>query len=113
MSTFLIDVNLPTKFSLWNSDDFDFVKDIDTNLPDTKIWDLAKAENLIIVTKDRDFYDRILQSQPPPKIVYIRFGNMKMNEFHNTMSRGWETAVELIKTHKLVLFYKNKIEAIG
>ncbi|MFT6477051.1 MAG: hypothetical protein ACI9V1_002169 [Spirosomataceae bacterium] len=28
------------------------------------------------------------------------------------MSRGWETAIELIKTHKLVLFYKNKIEAI-
>lgn len=112
MVKFLIDVKLPTKFSLWNSDNFTFVKDIDTRLPDSQIWEMAKAKNLIVVTKDRDFYDRILQSSPPPKVIYIRFGNVKMNEFYNIISNGWDTAIDLAQTHKLVLFYKDRVEAI-
>lgn len=112
MATFLIDVNLPTKFSLWNSDSFTFVKDIHTGLPDSKIWEMAKAKNLVVVTKDRDFYDRMLQSSPPPRVIYIRFGNVKMNEFYSIMSNGWDTAIELAQTHKLVLFYKDRVEAI-
>jgi predicted nuclease of predicted toxin-antitoxin system len=72
MPKFLIDVNLPAKFSLWHNEDFIFVKDIDPFLQDSHIWEFAKENNLIIVTKDRDFYDRVLLSSPPPKVIHVR-----------------------------------------
>ena len=55
MARFLIDVNLPQLLPVWAGPDFAFVRDIDKRLPDTKIWELAQANNLVIVSKDADF----------------------------------------------------------
>lgn len=113
MPSYLIDVNLPTKFSLWYSEDFIFVKDIDPFLADSDIWEYAKIHHLTIVTKDRDFYARILLSEPPPRVIHIRFGNLKMNDFYRLMTQAWEMTTQLIQTHKLVLVYKNQVEGIN
>lgn len=45
---------------------------------DQTIWELAKAENLVIVTKDEDFAqlaDR--QMSIPPQVLWIRLGNCR------------------------------------
>jgi hypothetical protein len=36
---FLIDVNLPKNFGFFNSDDFEFVIDINGKWPDRDIWE--------------------------------------------------------------------------
>jgi predicted nuclease of predicted toxin-antitoxin system len=51
----LIDVNLPYYFSLWSSPDFIHQKDIDDTASDDSIWNYAKENGLIIITKDKDF----------------------------------------------------------
>jgi predicted nuclease of predicted toxin-antitoxin system len=33
-----------------------------------------------IVTKDADFYDRIILSEPPPRVIYLQIGNMRIRE---------------------------------
>lgn len=45
---------------------------------DQTIWDLARKENLVIVTKDEDFAqlaDR--QMSIPPQVLWIRLGNCR------------------------------------
>ena len=66
MAKYLIDVNLPYRFSTWQGEDFIHVKDIDDEWSDTQIWNHARKHNLAIVTKDADFSDRILLAGPPP-----------------------------------------------
>lgn len=111
MAGFLIDVNLPYYFSLWNSPDFTHQKDIDDEWTDEQIWKYAKDNNLTIVTKDADFSNKIVLHTPPPKVIHIRFGNMKMKDFFETLSKVWEDVVELNNEFKLVTVYHDRIEA--
>jgi predicted nuclease of predicted toxin-antitoxin system len=85
MVKYLIDVNLPYYFSLWNSEPFIHQKDINDQSSGEEIWQYAENNNLTIITKDVNFSNKILLHEPPPKVIHIRFGNMKMNEFYATM----------------------------
>ena len=82
MPKYLIDVNLPYYLSLWDSPDFIHQKDIDDEWTDEQIWNYADKKNMTIITKDSDFSNKIVLRSPPPKIIHIRLGNMKMEEFH-------------------------------
>ncbi|QQS33684.1 MAG: DUF5615 family PIN-like protein [Acidobacteriota bacterium] len=44
---------------------------------DPKIWEYAKENDLIIVTKDADFGDISVLRGFPPKLIWIRRGNCK------------------------------------
>lgn len=59
---YFVDINLPKEFSLFQTGNFVFVKDISNSLPDSKIRDLALEKNYTILTRDKDFYYRALQS---------------------------------------------------
>jgi predicted nuclease of predicted toxin-antitoxin system len=113
MLRFLIDVNLPYYFSLWHGEAFIHQRDIDDEWTDVEIWDYAKEHNLIIVTKDSDFSHRIILHTPPPKVIHIRFGNMRMNQFHETLRKHWPEALRLIENNKLVSIYTDRVEAIN
>jgi predicted nuclease of predicted toxin-antitoxin system len=47
---------------------------------DTGIWECARANDLIIVTKDADFSELALLRGFPPKVVWIRRGNCSTAE---------------------------------
>ena len=42
---------------------------------DAFVWDFAKRNGFVIVTKDRDFNVRSLLYGHPPKVVWVRLGN--------------------------------------
>lgn len=46
-----------------------------TNTDDGIIWEYAKANNFMVVSKDSDFHQRSLLYGHPPKFVYLRIGN--------------------------------------
>ena len=50
------------------------------NCEDSEIQDYAKKENLAIVTFDADFYDISIINDHPPKIIWIRTGNLPTDE---------------------------------
>ena len=112
MNKYLIDVNLPRRFSLWAGEDYEHVYQINDEWKDSQIWNYAKKNNLTIVTKDTDFSDIILINDPPPRVIHIKYGNMKMREFHRSLSNVWCEICSLSENHKLVRLYKNRIEAI-
>ncbi len=112
MPKYLIDVNLPHRFSLWNSEDFIHQTYIDDEWTDEQIWEYAKENDLTIITKDADFSNRIIFHEPPPKVIHIRFGNMKMRGFHTALTTIWDDIIDLSETHKLVNVFRDRIEAI-
>lgn len=113
MATYLIDVNLPYYFSPWNNSDYQHQLDIQNNSEDYEIWQYAKERSMTIVTKDSDFSDRILFSNPPPRVIHLRVGNVSMRDFHRIVGSIWDEVKVLSTEYKLVTVFKDKIEAVN
>ncbi|GFO71820.1 hypothetical protein BJAS_P1571 [Bathymodiolus japonicus methanotrophic gill symbiont] len=112
MKKYLIDVNLPSRFSLWAGDEYEHVVHINDELKDSEIWAYAKEHDLTIVTKDTDFSDLILMNNPPPRVIHIKVGNMKMKEFHQLLTNIWNDDCKVSEEFKLIRVYATKIEGI-
>lgn len=110
---FLIDVNLPYWFRLWNSDNYTHVKDLDRTWGDHKIWEYAEKNHLTIVTKDADFSHKMMYQKPPPRVIHIRVGNMKIQALYKFLNANWEQITELSEAYKLVNVYQDRIEVIS
>ena len=110
MSRFLIDENLPVKVNVWRGSGFEFVTSSFQSESDDWIWNYARANDLTIVTKDSDFSYRILTSVPPPKVIHLRLGNVRLREFAEIMDRRWESIILLSETHKLVKVLPDRLE---
>lgn len=113
MPRFLIDVNLPRYFSLWNNTDYLHQLEINESWTDTPIWQYAKEQDLTIISKDADFSNRIVLKNPPPKVIHIRYGNMKMRDFFLLTTQVWYQVLELNKTFKLVNVFNDRIEGVN
>ena len=50
------------------------------NAPDFEIWQYARDHDFVIVTQDSDFNDLAMIDGHPPKIIWIRLGNLKTQE---------------------------------
>jgi len=64
---FLVDANLPRKFIWFNTTDFSFAHDWGDAFPDKAIWDHALKNDLIILTRDSDYFHWMIQSKVSPK----------------------------------------------
>lgn len=112
MAKFLIDANLPYNFSFWNNSDCIHVSDIDESLSDEEIWKFAQEKSLTIVTKDADFSSKIIFHTPPPKVIHLKFGNMRIGELFDFFQKNWNEIKTISDTHKLTNVYNNRIEGI-
>ena len=70
MPKYLIDVNLPYRFGLWNEDLYIHQFDLGDNWTDEQIWEYSKKNDLTIISKDADFSNKILLKEPPPKVIH-------------------------------------------
>ena len=52
---------------------------------DSEIWQYAKNNDYVIVTFDSDYYDISIINGHPPKIIWIRTGNLTTNEIAQLM----------------------------
>ena len=112
MRGFIFDENLPINVQFAPSAPVTHVTELGNSLSDTTIWEYAKTHDLVIVTKDADFSDRIIITSPPPRVVHLRFGNMRRKDFHSFLESVWPQIENLLSDHKLVNIYLDKIEAV-
>jgi predicted nuclease of predicted toxin-antitoxin system len=110
LKKYLIDVNLPRYFSLWAGDEYEHDVNINDEMKDSEIWQYAKTHHLTIVSKDADFSELALLNDPPPRVIHIKLGNMKMREFHETLAKIWIEICQLSESYKLLSVYQDKIE---
>ena len=110
---YVIDVNLPYYFSLWNNEHYIHQLDIERTAADSDIWANARDLDRTIISKDADFSNRILISSPPPRVIHFRTGNMSMKNFHILVAEIWEEVLALSAEYKLVVIFNDKIEAFN
>jgi predicted nuclease of predicted toxin-antitoxin system len=112
MKGFLFDQNLPRRIRFQPSLPIEHVTVLGKDPSDQQIWNYARDHDLVIVTKDADFSDRIITQSAPPKIVHLKFGDMRRDQFHQFLQMVWPRVEFLIARHKMVNVYRNRIESI-
>ena len=55
------------------------------NATDAEIWTFAKANQYTIVTFDADFFDISILNGHPPKIIWIRSGNISTHNLETLL----------------------------
>ena len=60
---------------------------------DTQIWEYAKPNGFVIVSKDSDFQARSLLYGSPPKFIWLRVGNCPVR-----------TIEELLRDHSIAIY---------
>ena len=103
---------MPTKIQFTPSWPIVRVSILGNSPSDTKIWEYSKQNDLVIVTKDVDFSDRLMIDPNPPHVVHLRFGNLRKKDFHAFLAKVWPRVEELSIDHKLVNAYLDRIEVI-
>ncbi len=56
-------------------------------LTDEEIWNYAKANGFVIISKDRDFYQRALLFGSPPKFIWLCIGNCTRGDLLSLIQR--------------------------
>ena len=105
MRTYLLKFYLPPSLPIIH------VSTLGNSPSDSQIWQYAKDKKLVIVTKDVDFSDRLMLDLSPPKVVHLRFGNVRRSAFHSLLASIWTQIEDLVTDHKLINVYLDRIEA--
>jgi predicted nuclease of predicted toxin-antitoxin system len=75
----LFDENLAHRLAVELSDVFPDSKHVRAaeliGTTDSEIWEYARREAFMLVTKDEDFHRYSVLYGPPPKVLWIRLGN--------------------------------------
>ena len=112
MKGYLIDENLPADLRLPTAFHSTHVTDISQSPSDTMVWQHAKDHQMVIVTKDADFSHRILATEPPPWIVHVRLGNLRLKPFAQYLNSVWPTVESLLPKHKMISIFPDRIEGV-
>ena len=112
MQTFLVDENLPKTIRLQGDCKILHVADLKRQMSDSEIWQYAKENNCIIITKDTDFYQRVVLYGAPPKIIWIRLGNMRRKQLEQKIYNMWNNIVKKIEKYDLLEIHDDKIEGL-
>jgi predicted nuclease of predicted toxin-antitoxin system len=103
----LFDENLSPKLVLLLADLFPdslHVRDVGLKSADDSIvWEYAKTNNLILVSKDSDMHQRSFMFGPPPKVVWVRLGNCSTSDVVDLLRRHIR-AVETFEINELASF---------
>jgi len=99
----LLDENISWRIKKYLNIDLDkiiHVADIsDSRLNDYEIWNYAKLNDCIILTHDSDFVDLVTLLGFPPKIIWLRTGNIEKLNLANKINENML---------KIMCFYDDK-----
>lgn len=62
---------------------------------DKAVWDYARQNDLIIVTKDADFSEMSILMGFPPRVIWIRRGNCSTQDIENLLRESFDAISNL------------------
>lgn len=65
---------------------------------DPEIFEAAKAQGVILMTKDSDFVDLVDSLDSPPQIIWLTCGNTSNDRLREILSANLLDALELLST---------------
>ena len=94
----LLDENLSDRITHRISDLYPGSEHVKTlgliNTDDAVIWEYAKADGFVIVSKDSDFHQRSLLYGHPPKFIYLRVGNCSTTKITQILRDNFDTIMQ-------------------
>ncbi|MGI0494471.1 DUF5615 family PIN-like protein [Alkalinema pantanalense CENA528] len=108
MITIWIDAHLSPAIATWITNTFAVtaiaLRDLGLrDAEDPEIFEAAKAQGVILMTKDSDFIDLIDRLGTPPQIIWLTCGNTSNARLREILSSVLPAALELLRAgEKLV-----------
>jgi predicted nuclease of predicted toxin-antitoxin system len=115
---FLVDANLPPRLCAWlrlhrHEAEHLFDRNLLTST-DSQIWERCSVENLVISSKDTDFYDRALLFGAPPQVVHVAVGNCSNTRLLDVLAQEWNDIEQaLISGSRLISITLEKMEVFA
>ncbi|MEX0271520.1 DUF5615 family PIN-like protein [Leptolyngbyaceae cyanobacterium UHCC 1019] len=101
--TIWVDAHLSPAIATWISSTFGVtalaLRDIGLrDAEDSKIFEVAKAQGIIFMTKDSDFVDLVERFGAPPQIIWLTCGNTSNAQLQEILSATLPKALELLQS---------------
>ena len=101
--TIWIDVQMSPAIAVWVSSNFAVsavaIRDVGLrDAKDTEIFQAARRENAIVMTKDSDFVLLLDRLGAPPQVIWITCGNTSNARLKEILTNTLPKALELLKS---------------
>ena len=63
---------------------------------DSEIFERARADAVVVMTKDQDFVQLLERHGPPPRVIWITTGNVRNRDLRDVFRRHWPRIAELL-----------------
>jgi predicted nuclease of predicted toxin-antitoxin system len=108
-----IDENLPRTLGDKLASEFLHSTDLGERLSDEEIWRRGRVGDWIVLTQDTDFFDRLVLEGPPPRVVWVRTGNLRRRAMEELLVRVWPEVERLLEKAALVEIHADVVEGIS
>jgi predicted nuclease of predicted toxin-antitoxin system len=111
----LVDAQLSPRLSAWLGNRGEaslHVSEIEggLRLSDDKLWDYAGKNEYVVMSKDRDFFERSVVSGSPPQVVYLAVGNCSTEKLLDILEQYWNKIQQaLVRESPLVVVTQDEI----
>jgi predicted nuclease of predicted toxin-antitoxin system len=75
---------------------------------DLEVWRYARQNGFAIVTKDSDFNELAISRGSPPKIIWIKLGNCKVNDIAHLLRDNKQSIIEFLENELSVILEIHK-----
>ena len=112
MTTIWIDAHLSPAIATWINNTFEDIsafalRDLGLrDAEDLEIFEAAKAQEVIFMTKDSDFIDLVERKDAPPKIIWLTCGNTSNARLKEILSATLQNALELLQRSEKIVEIK-------
>jgi len=106
----LIDENLPASLAAGLPIICSHACDLGARPTDNELWQHARERNWTTLTRDTDFFDRLMLEGPPPKVIWVRLGNIRKKDLESMLFRLWPRILELMSDADLIEVHPESLE---
>lgn len=108
----LIDENLPALLVSTFEAGSIHATQLGARMADIGLWNYAREYGLVILTQDADYFDLLTLHGSPPKVVWVRTGNLRLAQLQQMINSQWPSVVQLLRDADLVMIHADRLEAI-
>jgi predicted nuclease of predicted toxin-antitoxin system len=107
-----VDAQLPPTLANWLSETFTLealaLRDLSLrDARDIEIFEAARLENAVILTKDSDFIDLVCRLGPPPQILWLTCGNVTNRYLRRLLTSTLSEALEQLRQGEMIVEISN------
>ena len=102
--TLLVDAQLSPSIAKWINENFSDINAISVwnsglrAASDRHIYDFAKENGFVILSKDADFLDLIDRLGSPPKVIWVTCGNTSNASMREIFSKTLQTSCDILQS---------------